>query len=87
MKHDLSAAKDLLESCKYFIEIKNILDWIYFYEMKLRDSNQKKSSPSMNQRQDLAKSLKECIEMKKMIIKMYDDFFLKRLNFAYWFQS
>ena len=53
--------------------------WImfFFYEKKWNDFNQKKNSSSLfNQNEDITKLLKDCVEMKKIVVKMYDDFFL-----------
>ena len=81
MKHDFSGAKKLLESWKIDNGINNILCYVCLYEIKWFDFNQKKNSSSLNQRQEVAKSLKECVEMKKIIIEMYDDYFRCRLSF------
>ena len=75
MKHDLPGAKELLKSWKMVEGVRNILDYVCLYEVKLCDFNQKKNSSSMNQRHEVSKSLKECVEMKTMIIEMYDDYF------------
>ena len=79
MKHDFSGAKELLESWNIDNDI--LLDYVCLYEMKWFDFNQKKNSPSLNQRHEVASSLKECVEMKKIIIEMYDDYF--RHNFSF----
>jgi len=83
MKCDFSGVKKLLEKWKVVNEINNILDYVCLYEMKWNDFNRKKNSSSFNQNEDFIKSLKECVEMKKIIVKMYDDFFLHsyRLTF------
>ena len=81
MKHDFSGAKEFLESWKIDNGIKNILDYVCLYEMKWLDFNQKKNSSSLNQRHEVASSLKECVEMKKIVIEMYDDYF--RHNFCF----
>ena len=75
MKHDFSGAKEFLESWKIDNDINKILYYVCLYEMKWFDFNQKKNSPSLNQRHEVAKSLKECVETKKIIIEMYDDYF------------
>ena len=81
MKHDFSGAKELLESWKIDIGINNILDYVCLYEMKWFDFSQKKNSSSLNQGHEVLKSLKECVEMKKIVIEMYDDYF--RHNFCF----
>ena len=81
MKHDFSGAKEFLESWKIIVNINNILDYVCLYEMKWCDFNQKKNSSLLNQKYEVAKSLKECVEMKKIIIKMYDDLFRRRFSF------
>ena len=70
MKHDFSGAKEFLESWKIIVNINNILDYVCLYEMKWFDFNQKKNSSSLNQRHEVASSLKECVEMKKIIIEI-----------------
>ena len=75
MKHDLPGAKELLKSWKMVEGVRNILDYVCLYEIKWCDFNQKKNSSSMNQRHEVSKSSKECVEMKTMIIEMYDDYF------------
>ena len=85
MKHDFSGAKEFLESWKIGIGINIILDYVCLYEIKWLDFNQKKNSSSLNQRHEVAKSLKECVEMKKIIIEMYDDHFKRYLSFNFSF--
>ena len=81
MKHDFSGAKELLKSWMIDDVINKILVYVCLYEVKLCDFNQKKNSSSLNQRHEVASSLKECVEMKKIIIEMYDDFFRHKLIF------
>ena len=81
MKHDFSGAKELLESWKINNVIKNILDYVCLYEIKWLDFNQKKNSSSLNQGHEVAKSLKECVKMKKIIIEKYDDYFRHSVGF------
>ena len=81
MKHDFSGAKELLESWKINNDIKIILDYVCLYEIKWLDFNQKKNSSSLNQRHEVAKSSKECVEMKKILMEMYDDVFRQRYCF------
>ena len=81
MKNDLPVARELLEIWKIDIDINNILDYVSLYEIKWCDFDQKKISSSMNQRHEVAKSLKECVEMKRFIIEMYDDYFRQRFFF------
>ena len=83
MKHDFSGAKELLESWNIDNDI--LLDYVCLYEIKWLDFNQKKNSSSLNQRHEVAKSLKECVEMKRTIIEMYDDYFRCRLSFNFSF--
>ena len=81
MKHDFSGAKDLLEKRKIHEEgINDISIGVWLYELKWNDFNQKKISFSFNQNEDVTKSLKECVEMKKMIAKWYDKFLLGKVN-------
>ena len=81
MKNDFSGAKEILESWKINDDINNILDYVCLYKMKWYDFNQKKNSSSLNQRHEVAKSLKECVEMKEAIIEMYDNYFRYRFFF------
>ena len=81
MKHDLPGAKKLLESWMIDNDINNIFNYVCLYEMKWCDSKQKKNSSSLNQRHEVAKSSKECVEMKKIIMEMYDDYFRCRFCF------
>ena len=81
MKHDSPGAKELLESWKIVNDINNIFNYVCLYEMKWCDFNQKKNSSSLNQKYEVKKSLKECVEMKKIIMEMYDDYFRCRFCF------
>ena len=78
MKNDLPGAKELLQSWKIDIDINIILDYVCLYKIKWCDFNQKKNSSS---RHEVGKSLKECVEMKKIIIEMFDIYF--RHNFSF----
>ena len=82
MKHDFTEAKKFLEKWKVDDDVNKILDYVFFYEKKWNDFNQKKknSSSLFNQNEEITKSLKDCLEMKKIVVKMYDDFFL--VNFV-----
>ena len=82
MKHDFSGAKELLESWKIGDGISNILKCVCLYETKCWNFNQKTGSSPSNQREDIQKSLKECVEMKNVIIEMCDEVFLDKFNFA-----
>ena len=75
MKHDFFGTKELLESWKMVEGVRNILDYVCLYEIKWCDFNQKKNSSLLNQRHEVGKSLKECVEMKKIIIEMFDFYF------------
>ena len=80
MKHDLPGAKELLKSWKMVEGVRNIFNYVCLYEIKWCDFNRKKNSSSLNQTHEVAKSSKECVEMKKIIIE-YDDFFRHTLAF------
>ena len=84
MKHDFTGAKKFLEKWKLKYDVNKILDYVFFYEKKWNDFNQKKknSSSLFNQNEEITKSLKDCVEMKKIVVKMYDDFFLYRFVMA-----
>ena len=83
MKHDFTGAKKFLEKWKLKNDVNKILDYVFFYEKKWNDFNQKKNSSSLfNQNEDISKLLKDCVEMKKIVVKMYDDFFLYRFVIA-----
>ena len=76
MKNDFSGAKKFLEKWKVDNDINKILDYVCLYEIKWNDFNKKKNSSLFNQNEDIAKSLKKCVEMKKVVVKMYDMYFL-----------
>ena len=82
MKHDFSGAKELLESWKIDNDINNILKCVCLYETKCWNFNQKTGSSPLNQREDIQKSLKECVEIKNVIIEMCNEVFLDKFNFA-----
>ena len=78
MKNDFTGAMKFLEKWKVENDVNKILDYVFFYEKKWNDFNQKKNSSLFNH-EDITKSLKDCVEMKKIVVKMYDDFFLVHL--------
>ena len=63
LRNDFSGAMKNLEKYDNDDAIEEILNYVYFYEIKWHNFNEKKSSSSINE--ESKKSLKECVEMKK----------------------
>ena len=75
MRHDLSGANKLLRDWIEKENIETILNWIFLYGRKFNDFNEKKNSSLSKDSINL--SLGDCFEMKKTIVKMYDNLFLQ----------